>query len=338
MKFILSLLFLLFTFSFIYADENKENASDKNDKSAFTMALEIASKEKKSIMVLFSGIDWCPPCQELDKTIISRKKFGEFAKKYIILVTLDFPREGNSNIPENNKLAHEFGIEGFPTMIMVDEKGLPFQKFSYRGQSIDAFIADIENSLRRKNMKALFLASKDEKEKINMAKEFVLTQPAGESNIFFADLIAFSILNNNQIKAEEKILQLSDLYLISNDISFTEKLEIDLKKIDPNKKMGTERLLTIKAFKILMHDQNDEKTYEYYSVNKTKFKNEDVGYLYLFAMSLQTQGKFDKAIEILNYLLTDEYVKKDHNIFDDLTKQLLKLKTKSDTENTGKVK
>ena len=45
----------------------------------YDAALKQAAKEKKAILVLFTGSDWCPPCMQLERKILSHKDFLKIA-------------------------------------------------------------------------------------------------------------------------------------------------------------------------------------------------------------------------------------------------------------------
>jgi protein disulfide-isomerase len=74
----------------------------------------------------FTGSDWCPPCIQLKKDILSTGQFGKYAKEELVLLELDFPRQRSQ--PEdlkrqNEELAGTFEIEGFPTLILLSPEG-----------------------------------------------------------------------------------------------------------------------------------------------------------------------------------------------------------------------
>lgn len=320
-------IFILFNFFYsVYAEENKNLVTEIKTKSPYELVIEKATKENKTVMLLFTGLDWCPPCQEFQRSIISTKAFIEFSNKDLVFMTLNFPSNGLGVTPENHALKQRYGVNGFPTIIMTDEKGLPFQKFNYHGQLAEDFIKDTVDSIKKKNAKIKFLNSKDEDEKAKISREHLASRMVGENYIFYADLIAYGILQNKELKAEEKITQLNDLFLYSGDSNFIEMLTIEFKKLDPEKKLGTARLFMIKEFEGLLIAQNDEKTYEYFKENKTKFKGEDIAYLYQFAMMLNERNKTKQTIEILEFLLTDEDLKKNADVLSNLTAQLEELK------------
>lgn len=92
-------------------------------------AVEQAAKDKKSVLVEFTGSDWCPPCKMLKSQIFSSEEFKKLADKDLVLVELDFPRE--KAIPEaqkayNQEMSAKYGIEGFPTVYLLNGKGQPY--------------------------------------------------------------------------------------------------------------------------------------------------------------------------------------------------------------------
>ncbi|MDG1833377.1 MAG: thioredoxin family protein, partial [Verrucomicrobiota bacterium] len=56
-------------------------------------AKEVAKKEGKAVLVEFTGSDWCPPCKALKKNVFNSNEFKAYAKKHLVLVELDFPRD-----------------------------------------------------------------------------------------------------------------------------------------------------------------------------------------------------------------------------------------------------
>ena len=46
-------------------------------------AQEKAKAEKKLVLMDFTGSDWCPPCKNLHKTVLTSEEFNKFAKEKI---------------------------------------------------------------------------------------------------------------------------------------------------------------------------------------------------------------------------------------------------------------
>ena len=85
---------------------------------------EFAKKEKKSVLILFTGSDWCPPCKKLHHDVLESEEFKAFAKDNLILVELDFPRKpANKLSPEqtnyNKSLSKKYKVRGFPSVVMM---------------------------------------------------------------------------------------------------------------------------------------------------------------------------------------------------------------------------
>ncbi|MEO5716436.1 MAG: thioredoxin family protein [Luteolibacter sp.] len=92
-------------------------------------ALVKAKAEKKSVLVEFTGSDWCPPCIAMRKNVFSKKEFVDAASKKYILVELDFPKGDKELADKNQPLAEKYKIEGFPTVILFNSDGKEFNRF-----------------------------------------------------------------------------------------------------------------------------------------------------------------------------------------------------------------
>ncbi len=100
----------------------------------FDAAKAQARSEKKMLLINFTGSDWCPPCIQLEKELFSKPEFAQYAAKSLVLLEVDFPRRKELSSEQraaNNKLAGEYGIEGFPTIIVLNSDSKPLGKFGY---------------------------------------------------------------------------------------------------------------------------------------------------------------------------------------------------------------
>lgn len=141
MKFILSILFVL---SFTVM-----NFAQNDWKLDYDEALATAKTEKKPVLILFTGSDWCPPCKRLHSAIFHNKQFEDWAKDNLIMVLADFPRRKENQLPveqkvKNNNLAKKFGIRGFPTVLILNTYGKVLdKKVGYGGESPKEYIQNI---------------------------------------------------------------------------------------------------------------------------------------------------------------------------------------------------
>lgn len=89
-------------------------------------AMQQAKKEKKAVLVNFTGSDWCIWCKRLTNEVFSKKEFETFAKKNLVLVKLDFPQSIEQTMETkvyNNNLAQRYGVQGFPTILLFNSAG-----------------------------------------------------------------------------------------------------------------------------------------------------------------------------------------------------------------------
>ena len=110
-------------------------------------ALKLAQKDNKPLMLFFTGSDWCIWCKRLVGQILSQPGFMSYAEKELVLVKFDFPR----NIPMdtdqkeyNAKIAKEYQIQGFPTIIMLNAKGEKLGQTGYQDLSPEAYVEHLK--------------------------------------------------------------------------------------------------------------------------------------------------------------------------------------------------
>jgi protein disulfide-isomerase len=130
----------------------------------FAKAQAQAKAEHKLILMDFNGSDWCPPCKALKKNVFSSPEFLEYAKKNLVLVDVDFPRQKKLS-PEqtaaNEALSKKFDVEGFPTVVILDSTGKELKKDAgYDGQTAKEYLADLEKLKAEKKAPAAGAADK----------------------------------------------------------------------------------------------------------------------------------------------------------------------------------
>ena len=120
-------------------------------------ALEQAKKEKKAVLLEFTGSDWCPPCKMMRKEVFSKKEFVDGADKNYILVELDFPRgeeEGKKETLEKNKpFLEKYKVDAFPTVVLLDAEGKEFNRFIASAYpKTEDFLKHLDEALEKKSL------------------------------------------------------------------------------------------------------------------------------------------------------------------------------------------
>ena len=105
-------------------------------------ALSDAKKEKRNVLVYFTGSDWCPPCKMLKKDLFDTSEFKIIAAEYTLLY-IDIPRDKNllsaEQMEHNMNLLNKINKKGvFPLLVILSEKGRLLDQYS--GYSMDGKI------------------------------------------------------------------------------------------------------------------------------------------------------------------------------------------------------
>ncbi|HVV00905.1 MAG TPA: thioredoxin fold domain-containing protein [Verrucomicrobiae bacterium] len=114
------------------------------------MALDQAKRENKTVLVDFTGSDWCPWCKRLQSDVFDQPQFAEYAQEHLVLLLVDFPH--NHTLPRDQQKANydlmkSFGVGSFPTIYLISSEGK--RQAVYGGDLISgpaAFIEGVERS------------------------------------------------------------------------------------------------------------------------------------------------------------------------------------------------
>ncbi|MDN3671619.1 thioredoxin family protein [Flavobacterium branchiarum] len=106
-------------------------------------AIAVSNKNKKPMLLFFTGSDWCGWCIRLQSEVLKTAEFNKWAKDNVVLVELDFPRR-TAQTPElkaqNNQLQQVFGIQGFPTVYFTNAESKD-GKVNFQGLGTTGYVA-----------------------------------------------------------------------------------------------------------------------------------------------------------------------------------------------------
>jgi len=129
-------------------ETSKSSSSAKSGwLTSLSQAQEEAKNRQKLLLMDFTGSDWCGWCIMLDKEVFSKPEFKEYATKNLVLLEVDFPRQKTlpaETAEQNQRLAMQYRIQGFPTIVVLDSTGKPVGALGYMKGGPQAFIAELE--------------------------------------------------------------------------------------------------------------------------------------------------------------------------------------------------
>jgi protein disulfide-isomerase len=110
-----------------------------------------AKAENKTVLVNFTGSDWCGWCIKLKGEVFSKKEFADYAGSSLVLVELDFPqRKAQSEEVKtyNRKVLEKYGVQGFPTIILINGDGKQLGKTGYQQGGPLAYIEHLKGFIK----------------------------------------------------------------------------------------------------------------------------------------------------------------------------------------------
>ena len=160
-----------------------------------TDSIAAAKKGKKDLLLLFTGSDWCPPCQKLEQEVFSDEDFFVEAEGDFVFVKFDFLRNSplrDAVKKKNEEWAKKFGVDSFPTVVLVDPELRPYAFAGYEEGGSENFLGMLEESrqvriTRDEKMAAAEKAKGDARAKL--LDEALASMPREISDVYYAEII-----------------------------------------------------------------------------------------------------------------------------------------------------
>ena len=113
----------------------------------YAAAIAKAKSENKTLLLNFTGSDWCGWCKKLDREVFSQDSFVKYADKNLVCVKVDFPRYSaiaEAVKQQNNKLATKHNVRGFPTILVMDATEKVLLQTGYKAGGPSTYIAHLK--------------------------------------------------------------------------------------------------------------------------------------------------------------------------------------------------
>lgn len=104
---------------------------------SFDDAKAAALESGKPILADFTGSDWCHWCVKLKEDVFEKDEFKKWARDNVILLELDYPKRSSQDPmikQQNAKLAKEYNITGYPTVLLMTPEGKVLGKLGYSSE------------------------------------------------------------------------------------------------------------------------------------------------------------------------------------------------------------
>ncbi|MBK1882453.1 thioredoxin family protein [Luteolibacter pohnpeiensis] len=165
--------------------------------SDFAASRQKAESEGKSMLLDFTGSDWCSWCHRLSNEVFDQAGFEEAISKNFVLVEVDFPQNksilSQETIEQNNTLAKQFAIKGYPTILLCDAEGIPYGSTGYRAGGLEPYMEHLNLMVANKSKRDELL--KEAKSKSGFEKADLMSRALDEMELseelttkFYGDL------------------------------------------------------------------------------------------------------------------------------------------------------
>jgi thioredoxin-related protein len=113
----------------------------------YRLAQAIAAQLNRDILMAFTSMDSSEWSQRLDKEIFQQEQFKDYARRNLVLLRIDFPK--NTKQPEklaeqNRLLAEAHGVRGYPTVVFINPRGQKFGEAKYMKGGPEVFIQALD--------------------------------------------------------------------------------------------------------------------------------------------------------------------------------------------------
>lgn len=93
----------------------------------YDAALKCAATEKKTVLAVFSGSDWCFWCKMLESGFLNQKEFTNAVTNDLVCLFIDSPRDKSrlsaKARTQNPKLVTKYGIDRYPSIMFLAANG-----------------------------------------------------------------------------------------------------------------------------------------------------------------------------------------------------------------------
>jgi thioredoxin-related protein len=120
-------------------------------------ALDQAKESGRYVLMNFTGTDWCVWCIRLDREVFQQPEYKSFADGNLVQVMVDFPKR-KAQTPErkqaNAELMKKYGVQGYPTLILLAPDGREAARMGYRRGGAAAYVDHLKSLIEADKAKA----------------------------------------------------------------------------------------------------------------------------------------------------------------------------------------
>lgn len=114
-----------------------------------------AAAENKSILVNFTGSDWCGYCMQMKHNVLDKPEFQDYTRDKFVLLEIDIPRRkqvDEAELEKRRNLCRQYGVTGFPTFLSLSPTGEVLGGWTGARPDVESTTALLNIALQRREM------------------------------------------------------------------------------------------------------------------------------------------------------------------------------------------
>jgi thiol-disulfide isomerase/thioredoxin len=131
---------------------NSSSLGSINWVKSYSDAVALSQSTSKPIVILFTGSSWCPACMKLEREVISNPEFAKAVGQKFVFLKAEFPNysEGSMMSSPYKALLDRYGVDAFPTMVVVNANGQQLFRVNYRNGGVRAYAQELLQKLNQR--------------------------------------------------------------------------------------------------------------------------------------------------------------------------------------------
>lgn len=132
-----------------YASSNAYASNQINWLRSYSDAVALSQSTSKPIVILFTGTGWCPACMKLERTVLNHPEFAQALNQKFVFLKAEFPDYSEPAVMASpyKPLLDRYGINAFPTIVVVNANGQMLYTVNYREGGPQIYIQELLQKL-----------------------------------------------------------------------------------------------------------------------------------------------------------------------------------------------
>ena len=131
------------------ASYNSYPSNQINWLRSYSDAVALSQSTSKPIVILFTGTGWCPACMKLEREVLNRSEFAQAVGQKFVFLKAEFPDYSENAVMASpyKPLIDRYGVEAFPTLVVVNANGQQLYTVNYREEGPQAYAQELLQKL-----------------------------------------------------------------------------------------------------------------------------------------------------------------------------------------------